>query len=56
MEGPLPNVSLAGDNSSLAVDVCACVRMLFILALCNLQIETNNSRNICNYGKRVFTK
>lgn len=53
--GPLLNLS---GRSSLVVqkEVCVCESTVYSGPSCNLQIETNNSGDICNYGKRLFTE
>lgn len=37
-------------------EVCVCENTVYSGPSCNLQIETNNSGDICNYGKRLFTE
>lgn len=48
--------AFVNSGSSLAVEECACENTVYSDPSQNLQIETNNSGDICNYGKRVFTE
>lgn len=48
--------AFVNSGSSLAVQENACENTVYSGPSHNLQIETNNSGDICNYGKRVFTE
>lgn len=48
--------AFVNSGSSLAVQEDSCENIVYSGPSHNLQIETNNSGDICNYGKRVFTE